>query len=361
MTLNLKMDNRNFKKKDLKKILVEPNTSILDTLKLLNRSKEKCLIVVNHKRQFLGTITDGDIRRAVIKTREFKDNISRVYNKNAYVVYDNKIKKNNILNIIEKKQFPLVPILNIKKQPINYFSIKEKNNLKDKKKMFPVMIMAGGLGKRMQPFTSILPKPLIPINGKPVIIHIMNLFKKFGFSNINISLNYKSNILKSYLNELKKVFSLTFYEEKKPLGTAGILKKVNFASENFFLINCDGLFNINLNRLIEFHKENKNDLTIVASLKNFKIPYGVCVLGKKGILKIINEKPSESFIANTGFYLCSSKILKNLPNKKKFDMDEVIQKLIKDRKKISVFPIKDKDWNDTGNWSSYFDIFKKNA
>ena len=107
-----------------------------------------------------------------------------------------------------------MPILNAKKQPINYYSIKEKNNLKTNQNIFPVMIMAGGLGKRMQPFTSILPKPLIPINGKPVIIHIMNMFKKFDFNNFNISLNYKSNILKTYLSELKKVFSLTFYEEK---------------------------------------------------------------------------------------------------------------------------------------------------
>ena len=355
------MKFNNIKNKKLKKILVEPNTSIFETLKLLNRSKEKCLIVVGENRRFLGTITDGDIRRAVIKTKQFKSDINKVYNNNAYAVYHNKIKKNYILKIIEKKHFPLVPILNAKKQPINYYSIKEKDNLKTNQEIFPVMIMAGGLGKRMQPFTSILPKPLIPINGKPVIIHIMNLFKKFDFNNFNISLNYKSNILKTYLSELKKVFSLTFYEEKTPLGTAGILKKVNFKSEHFFLINCDGLFKINLNNLVEFHKDSKNDLTIVASLKNFKIPYGVCVLGKKGVLKIINEKPSESFIVNTGFYLCRSKILENLPKKKKFDMDEVIQKLIKDKKKISVFPIKDKDWKDTGNWSSYFDIFKKNA
>lgn len=347
--------------KNLKKILVDSSKSVLDTLKLLNNSKEKCLIVVNKKKTFLGTITDGDIRRAVIKTKQFNTNISKMYRKNAYSVSFNKIKKKQILEKIKKKKYTIVPVLNKNKQPINYFSFKESNDLKIKNEICPVMIMAGGLGKRMQPFTSILPKPLIPINGKPVIIHIMNMFKKFGFNKINISLNYKSNILKSYLNELKKVFSINFYEEKKPLGTAGILKKVKFTSQNFFLINCDGLFNINLTRLFEFHKENKNDLTIVASLKNFNIPYGVCVLGKKGLLKIIKEKPSESFIANTGFYLCSKKILNNLPMKKKFDMDELIKKLIKDKKKISVFPIKDKDWKDTGNWSSYFDIFNKNA
>ena len=111
------MNLKNLKNKNLKKILIDPNKSIFETLKLLNRSKEKCLIVVNKNRQFLGTITDGDIRRAVIKTKKFKSNISKVYKKNAYAVYVNKIKKNNILKVIEKKHFPIVPILNEKKQP----------------------------------------------------------------------------------------------------------------------------------------------------------------------------------------------------------------------------------------------------
>lgn len=349
------------KKNNIKEILINHHKSVIETLKLLNKTKEKCLIVVDFNNKFLGTITDGDIRRSIIKKRGFEKNISKIYKKNAFFVLEKKYDKDKTLNFIKKKKYNLIPILNNQNKPIDYFSNERFGEEKTiKKQDYPIMLMAGGEGKRMQPFTSVLPKPLIPINKKPVIVHIMNLFKKYNFDNINISLSYKSIILKSYLNEIKEIFSFTFFEEKKPLGTAGILKKFKTKAKNFFLINCDGLFNINVNRLVEFHEENRNDLTIVTALKNIEIPYGVCDLEKKGILKKIDEKPTKSFLVNTGFYLCKSNILDKLPRKKQFDMDILIKKLIKDKMKVSIFPIKDKDWQDVGNWSDYLGFKKFN-
>lgn len=345
------------KNKSLSKLIINSKASIMQALKQLNKTKEKCLIVIDSNNKFLGTITDGDIRRFIIKKKNFDVNISKVYKKNAFSVIEKKFDKNKLLNFIEKKQYNIIPILNFRKQPIDYVSPKRIFNYNFRKENIPIMLMAGGEGKRMQPFTSILPKPLIPINGKPVVLHIMDFFKSYGFENINMSINYKSNILKSYLNELKNIYSIKFFEEKKPLGTAGILKKFNTLEKNFFIINCDGLFSFNIKRLVEFHEENNSDLTIVTALQDVKIPYGVCNLDKNERLITIQEKPINSYLVNTGFYICKSTILKKLPKSKKFDMDQVIEKLIKEKAKISIFPIK--DWKDVGNWTNYFNTTSK--
>ena len=221
--------------------------------------------------------------------------------------------------------------------------------------------MAGGKGKRMQPFTSILPKPLIPVKGKPVIIHIMNLFKSDGFSKFFISINNKNNVLSSYLSELRKMYNLDLIKETKPLGSAGALKKIGKLKLPFFIVNCDSLLKIKPMQLLNFHNENKNDLTIVAALKEFNIPYGVCEINKKnGRLININEKPKKFVIANSGMYVIEPRVLEYLPKKNSFGMDEFIQILIKKKKKIGVFPIKDSDWKDTGNWFDYMKAIRQN-
>ena len=198
--------------------------------------------------------------------------------------------------------------------------------------------MAGGEGKRLHPFTSILPKPLIPIKNKPIISHIMNFFKSKNFSKFMISINKKDKVLKSYLNEQSSLYDFHFIEEKKRLGTAGVLKKLSNINEDFFIINCDCLFNLDLNQLLSFHQENKNDITLVAAVKDINIPYGVCEMNtKQSILKNMIEKPKKSFVVNTGFYVCKPTLFKFLPSKAQFGMDLVINRLLSYKKKSRSF------------------------
>ena len=214
--------------------------------------------------------------------------------------------------------------------------------------------MAGGEGTRMKPFTNIFPKGLIPVNGRPLIDLIIDNFKKYKYMKFNITTNYKSPIFKSYFKHKIDKSSVKLYEEKKKLGTAGSLfffkKKIK---NNFFVTNCDVMIEADYDDILNLHVKNKNVLTIVASFKNFKIPYGVCQINKSGVLKEIKEKPESNYLINTGFYVMSPKIFKFISNNKFLEMDQLINGLVKSKAKIGVYPIYNNSWFDFGQWSDF--------
>lgn len=335
-------------------MLVNPNETVINVLKKLNQTGERCLIVVNKQNRFLGTITDGDIRKSILKKEGYLSNIKKIFNKKAAFIFKSKFNQNIAESILRKKKHILLPILDKKFKPVGFFTIYGSSGGELELNKNLIFIMAGGKGKRMQPFTSILPKPLIPFKGKPVITHIMNTFKSNGFNKFFVSINNKNNVLKSYLSEMRKMYNLNLIKENKPLGSAGALGKLGKPQDSFFVVNCDSLLKIKPKQLLSFHKENKNDLTMVAALKEFNIPYGVCEVNKKtGKLIDMIEKPKKYVIANSGMYIMEPQVLLNLPKKNSFGMNELIKILIKKKKKIGVFPIKDSDWKDTGNWFDY--------
>jgi len=348
-------------RKLLKEILIQSNSSITSALKKLSSSGLKCLVVIDKKKKYLGTITDGDIRKEILKNKDFSKKVSKVYNSNSIYLTTENFNKVRAEKLVKSKGITLIPIINKNFDPVDYFDLYESLSKERKRDQgHLVIIMAGGEGKRLQPFTSILPKPLIPVRGKPVLIHIMNLFKTHGYNNFCISVNAKNNVLKSYLNEIKKIYDFDYIQERTPLGTAGALKKIKNIKKTFFIINCDNLFRLNPKNLISFHNDNNNYLTLIASVKKFNIPYGVCELDKKkGNLINMEEKPKKFVLANTGLYVCNPKILNYLPNKKKFGMNDVVNILLKRKRKIGVFPIKDTEWKDTGNWLDYMNVIQK--
>ena len=156
-----------------------------------------------------------------------------------------------------------------------------------------MIIMAGGKGTRLDPFTRILPKPLIPYGNEPIIKVIMDSFKSFGSNKFYISINEKRNMIKSYFYEFKKLYDIKYIEEEKQLGTVGSLKFLkNKIKRTFFVTNSDILISSHYPSMIEFHKKNNNDLTLIISMRNYMIPYGVCDFDNSGKLKKIIEKPN---------------------------------------------------------------------
>ena len=204
----------------------------------------------------------------------------------------------------------------------------------------------------MEPFTKILPKPLLPINNKSLLENLIEKFNSYGFFNIYLTLGYKADIIRSFLKTHK--IKVKTVKEKNPLGSIGSIsllnKKIN---KNFFVSNCDTLINANYNDILKFHEINKCTLTIVGSVKNFQVPYGVCKINKKGFMVKFEEKPDHSNIVNTGLYVFSKKAMQLLPNKKFFDMDELISKMLELKLKIGVYPVPSKNWLDFGQWTEY--------
>lgn len=324
----------------------------------LNKSKSKTLFILNNKNQLIGSITDGDIRRSILKYGSLKIKIDKIYNKKPinFLSY-NKVKFDKIF---KNKNINSIPILNSNKTIRQIiFSEQINKGMRQKNDVFlynkiDVVIMAGGKGTRLKPFTSFLPKPMLPIDNKTIIDKIIESFLSLNSKKIFISINEKSKILQSYLTSIYKNKKLTYIKENKFLGTAGSLsllkKKI---SEDFFVSNCDTFINVDYGSIYNFHKENKNIVTIVGCIINETSPYGECRIGKTGQLLKLIEKPSRNLIVNTGFYVFSSKALSNLKNNNYEDMNIFIEKLLKKKYKVGVFPIKEQDWNDMGDWEKY--------
>ena len=338
--------------------LILKNKSIQEGLKQLDETGKRLLFVINEDEQLVGALTDGDIRRYIISHGRIDGTVYDVCNKNPFSIsydYDNSLIKNDML----EKEIDGVPVLSSNGKIIdilfreNVFDKEEEIKLV-KKINLPVVIMAGGKGTRLDAFTNVLPKPLIPIGDKTIIEIIIEKFLEFGMLKFHISVNYKAKIIKSYFDELKPDYEVQFIDENKPLGTAGALKYVSEKIHtDFFLSNCDIIIQTDYAELYEFHKKNQNDLTLVASLKNYNIPYGVCNIQNGGTLKDIEEKPQYSFLVNTGLYILKKEVLSYIPEDTFYNMTDLISDLKRQDAKIGVFPISENSWIDTGEWAEY--------
>ena len=324
-------------------------------MKKLDALEEKCLVVVDEKNKLLGTVTDGDIRRSILNGNNFSKSINDTFNKNPIKIYHEHFSDAAAAEIIKKNNIDLIPIIDkneIVKRIFNKSSLEKK--VIDKINNVSVVIMAGGKGTRMEPFTKVLPKPLVPVHEKPIIEHIIEKFTDCGIKQFYMTVNYKSKILKSYFEELQPNYEISFVDESEPLGTAGSLKFLeNKFLEPFFVTNCDILVQGDYSKIYDFHLQGSFDVTLVASTKEFVVPYGACELDENGHLFEINEKPKYDFLINTGLYILNPDIIELIPKDRFFHITHLIQKVKDNGKKVGVFPIADHSWIDIGQWSEY--------
>ncbi len=341
----------------MKKHIVLIDQNIRTAIRAIKKSGLKCVVVVNNQNKMLGIISDGDIRKLILKNISIKEKLNNYFNKNAFYLIQGKYTESQAKSLFLKEDYAIIPVLNKDRvvKDILYWSRlfgNKKNRYPNLN--VPAVIMAGGKGSRMEPFTKVLPKPLIPINEKPVIQYTIDRFLNYGVKNFVLTINFKADLLKAYYKELKPKYKLKFITEKTPLGTAGSLKQLNKNNhKNFFVTNCDTITEINLLDMYKFHISNKFGITVVASTKTHEIPYGVCKLNAQGNIDRIEEKPKLDFLANIGLYLINTKVLKLIPKNKLFHMTDLIGASHRNGFKVGVFPINEKDWFDVGQWSEY--------
>ena len=345
---------------------IKSNDTIKDALLILNQNYHKCLLVINNEDIIEGTLTDGDIRRAFIKNKKINTRVKNICNRKFTYFYEKEINLKKKKKILFKKNFniDLIPIIKKKKKIVRTYSqnnfkkyVKKKKNSNINLKAF---IMAGGLGTRMLPVSSVLPKPLMPIGSKTILELIMDKLKSEGINKFFLSINYKKDLIKAYFKEISSSYNIKFIEEKKPLGTAGslfLLKKDK--SKNFLVMNCDNLISINILNFYDFHKSNKYDMTIVTSQKKLKIPYGICRVDNNKSFDRIEEKPRYEFLINTGIYLISKRVISTIKPNKKLDMNTLINKIKTKKFKIGIYPVNEKSWIDVGQWEKYNEFVTK--
>ncbi|MGA7245689.1 MAG: sugar phosphate nucleotidyltransferase [Terracidiphilus sp.] len=343
---------------NVRPFLVPQTHTIRQAMEQLERTEEKIIFVIDTDSRLVGSLTDGDIRRWILSDGDLKALVSHVCNCSPRVVeedFDVDELRAEMLN----RNLGCVPVVSASREIVKLVFWKElfqsEVAVTPKRQLeLPVVIMAGGKGTRLAPFTNVLPKPLIPMGDRTVIEIIIDQFLPYGLNRFHLSVNYKSKILKSFFEELSPKYSVGYIEETEPRGTAGALRALySDTPDNVFVTNCDIIIQADLAELVSFHTENNHDLTLVASLKDYKIPYGVCELEKGGSLARIKEKPQYSFLVNTGMYIVRRDRLNLIPENAHCDMTDFIETLKKNGCSIGVFPIGENAWIDTGEWDEY--------
>lgn len=338
-------------KSNLNKFVIYPEDKLIDCLKKIETNGFGELIVINSKFKLLGSISDGDIRRSLLSNKPLVKNIKSIFNKNP--VFLKNTKKNfKAKSFLMSSHINLLPIVDNQMKILKILS-KKDFDLTDKKNKNSIVIMAGGKGLRMKPFTNIFPKALLPYKNSTIIEEIINKFMSENFNKIVIPTGFKSNLLIKHLRN-EGYHNIKFSRESKPLGTIGGLKLVEKElTQSFFLTNCDTYINTNFVDLLNFHENNKNKITVVSAIQEQKIDFGVCDLDKHKNLKQIIEKPVYKRLINTGLYVLNKNILKNIPKNKHLNTTDLINQCLKKNLKIGVYPIAFEDWKDVGNWGDY--------
>lgn len=353
--------------KNISNIIINENETIKNSIKKLNSSGKKILIVVDTKGKLLGTLSDGDIRKSIIKVFNLDTKIKKLYQKNSYYLFENSFSISKVKKIFIEKDISLIPIVNKDKIIVDYVSIdtlintKKENNIYGNKLV--VVIMAGGVGSRLKPFTNFLPKALLPFNNKTIIDNIISNLENYSINNIRISINQNNKVVKAYLDDIyrKSNFTIKYIYEKKPLGTIGSIKLLKDKKiKDILVINCDIVSFFDLNAFISFHNKEKNDISFIVSQKKISNPYGICKKNKNNQFIRIIEKPVTNNLINVGIYLLNSKITKMIPNNQSYNVTDLINKAKEKNKKIGFFPISDDCWADVGQWNHYEEFLMNN-
>ena len=349
-------ENKNIKvlkSKEIKKYISIKSLSTLDAMKRMNLTEEKFQIVVNSKKEVLGTITDGDIRRFLIKGNSIEDNVTKSMNKNP-LIGKTKEDKLNYQKISKVNLYPsFLPIIS-KTNQINSIIISIVTS-----EVRTAMIMAGGLGSRLGKITKNIPKPLLKIGGTSILERIIKGLEQSGVNDIYISVNYLKEKIIKFITSKKFNSNITIVEERKKLGTVGSLSLINDKIKSpIILINADLITSLSISSFIEFYDENKPDAIIAAAIYEHKIPFGVLRYNELGELLGVQEKPIQKNLIAAGIYILNKKIVDLLDYNKKMDMPDLIERALKKGLNLDIFPIHE-NWTDIGLPEDYLSLLNK--
>lgn len=327
-----------------KQTVLTTKASIQDVLKNLNKTGARITLIVNSKKEFQGTISDGDIRRGLINGLQLNSSVKKIMNKNSLTVIP-ETNSENVLNLMSKYKILQIPVIDKKK----IVGLNLWDKVLSQRKISNIMIiMAGGKGKRLGKYTKNCPKPLLLIDGKPMLERIIERAKLQGFKNFLISINYLGHMIKNYFSYGEKWdVKIDYINEKQPLGTAGALKLITPKPKIPFVVsNCDILTEFNYGRLLDFHNENKAMATM--SVRNYKWenPYGVVKTSGINIVGF-EEKPVMKNYINAGVYVLDPSAIYTIKKNEKLDMPDIFKRLKKKKLKTIVFPIHE-PWADIG-------------
>lgn len=326
------------------KYCVNPNISVRDAMKAIDNSEPQ-IVFITECGKLLASLTDGDIRRFLLKGGKITDPCIEASNRKPKVAHSYK----EAQLLYDKFYMVAIPLVDAENMILDLYVGKRKTNGNIAELKIPVVINAGGKGTRLEPYTKILPKPLIPVGDLPIIEHIMQRFTEYGCEHFSMIVNYKKEMMKAYFSGENDKYDITWYDEEKPLGTGGGLCCLKGKiKQTFFLTNCDNLLMANYESMLKFHRENNNMITMICAYKNVKIPYGVIEMGVNGSIESMHEKPEFSFLANTGIYIVEPSVLEDIEKDVAIGFPDIIEQERLKGNKVAVYPVSENDWMDMG-------------
>lgn len=331
---------------EYKNYCISDELTVREAMKAIDNADPKIVFIVRETK-LIASLTDGDIRRFLLNGGQLTDLAIEASNKMPKYA----LSLDEAVSLYHEKNFVAIPIVDSYKNIEDIYIGRLYFNEQLADLNVPVVINAGGKGTRLEPYTKILPKPLIPVGELPIIEHIMQRFSEYGCSKFSMIVNYKKEMMKAYFGNDKQ-YDITWYDEQKPLGTGGGLcylkGKIN---ETFFFTNCDNLLLSNYESMLRFHRENHNVITMICAYKNIKIPYGVIEMGLNGSIEAMKEKPELSFLTNTGIYIVEPEVLDDIEYNAPIGFPDIIENERKKGKKVAIYPVSENEWLDMGQLS----------
>jgi len=330
--------------------LISPKATIIEAIQIIDYSALQIALVVDENNHLLGTVTDGDIRRGILKGIKLDQPVKQIMNPEPSVIRTNDSRV-NALALMRNTTLHHIPVVDenfcvVDLEFINEFiSTEQKDN--------PVILMAGGLGNRLKPLTESRPKPLLDVGGKPVLETILDSFIEQGFKNFYIAVNYKADMIREYFGDGSRwAVQIEYIYEDRPLGTAGAVGLFpGKTDKTIILMNGDILTKVDFRRLLKFHARQDAAATVCVRDYSLQIPYGV-IKADKQLIYDIEEKPLLHFLVNAGIYALSPEVLDYISPNSYLKMTDLLTTLMEKNKKVSVFPIREY-WIDIGHINDY--------
>jgi dTDP-glucose pyrophosphorylase/predicted transcriptional regulator len=338
--------------KNINKIKLTSNSTIKEALEIIDNGAIKFAIVIDDNDKLLGTITDGDIRRAILDGKMLSNTIKNIYFKTPTVVNINHTKE-EIINICTTKKIYQIPVVDKNNKVVGIKILDEL--LKPQYHKNKVVLMVGGLGTRLRPLTENTPKPMLLVGNKPILQTIVEKFVFYGFTNIIMCVGYKSNVIQDFFEDGSKFgANIEYVLEDKRMGTAGalsLLSNKQKPTEPFFVMNGDLLTNVNFEHLLEYHLQNNSKATMCVKEYDFVVPYGFLKI-QNGKIRSIKEKPTHSFFVSAGIYMLDSSCVDIIPKNQFYDIPTLFEKMIENDDNVVSFPIREY-WLDIGKFDEY--------
>lgn len=339
-------------KEQIIQFLAAPEISIADAMERIDHNAKGILFLVDGRKRLVGSVTDGDIRRWLLRTGDLTAPVGDAMKKAPKFLFVKE--RGRAQDVLKQESVTALPLLD-SDCAVADIALADcaagggRQPGAGSLSGVPLVVMAGGRGTRLYPYTRVLPKPLIPVAGTPIIERIIDSFAAYGIQRVYITVNYKKGMIKSYFADLSPAYDIRYVEEDRPLGTGGSLKLIRERFDQPVIVsNCDSLVRADYADLYACHRRSGNQVTVVCALKNMVVPYGVLKPGENGEVIGMEEKPVHPYFINTGLYVLEPGVIDRIPGGVVFHMPHLMEAVMKDGGRVGMYPVSGDSFLDMG-------------